>query len=136
MADEIKSADVSETPTTREKTVELTYPNWLRKITERVTLFFDCLDHKRDDVNEDDWEILEMLHRDWYEGSHPLYQTIQIPLAVKVTEQSLFDAKTAKHEESSVEISVTPDNFDDARDKMIDGKEIADIPTKPKKKRK
>ena len=117
MADEVVTKDI---------TKELGFTNWFTKIIERGNIVLDCMKSRVDIKQEDDWAIIEMLHKNWFFGEHILYETITVPdLTKSVTEPSLFD----KSSDSTT-------TFDDERDKMIDGKILVDVPTKPKKKKK
>jgi len=112
---------------TREIKKELSYINWLTKIVERGNIVLDCIKSRVDIKQEDDWAIIEMLHADWFFGRHIFYETLTIPDMTKsMTQPSLFDSQSSN----------TTDNFDEERDKMIDGKEIAVATPKPKKKKK
>jgi hypothetical protein len=97
---------------TKDHVCELTYIPWLAKVNERVRLVLECIKDRKDNILESDYDILRAMHGLWFEGEIPLYQTIQIPIIGKnVTQPELFADTTV----------VTPDNFDDARDKIIDG---------------
>jgi hypothetical protein len=99
-------------PTTKDKQIELTFIPWVAKVNERVRLVLECIKDRKDNILESDYDILRALHGLWFTGEIPLYQTIQIPIIGKnVTQPELFADTTV----------VTPDNFDDARDKIIDG---------------
>lgn len=99
-------------PTTRDKSIELTYIPWLAKVNERVRLVLECIKDRKDNILESDYDILKALHGLWFTGEIPLYQTIQIPIVGKnVTQPELFNDTT----------SVNPDNFDDARDRLLNG---------------
>jgi len=55
--------------------VELGLLDWTAKITERVTFILLNIKDKRE-ITEDDYAILKVLHKVWYNGEHPLYKTI------------------------------------------------------------
>jgi hypothetical protein len=114
---------------TREKNVELSYTKWLEKITERCTLTLLCIKDRTDRIQESDWDILKVLHGVWYNGEIPFYQTITIPDTRQAKQASLFD----KIMRDNANVS---DNFDDARDKMIDGREFVEPVKETKKKKK
>ena len=118
MADEVVTKDI---------TKELSFTGWLTKIVERGNIVLDCMKSRVDIKQEDDWAIIEMLHKNWFFGEHILYETITAPdLSKNMTQPSLFDSQPTQ----------STDNFDTERDKMIDGKEFVPIPTKPKSKKK
>lgn len=51
---------------------ELTFKKWLEKVNERLTFFLlGIKEHK--DMIEQNREMLDMLHRDWYYGEYPIY---------------------------------------------------------------
>lgn len=56
---------------------ELECLEWLIKMNERVTLILLKVKDKID-ITEDDYDILRLWHRNWYEGVHPLYKTHKI----------------------------------------------------------
>jgi hypothetical protein len=86
--------DVAEVAT-KEITKELSFTNWLVKIVERGNIVLDCIKSRVDIKQEDDWAIIEMLHKNWFFGEHILYETISVPdLSKSVTQASLFDDKT------------------------------------------
>lgn len=118
---------------TRTKDVELTYIPWLAKVNERVRMVLECIKDKRDNILESDYEILRALHGLWFHGEIPLFQTIQIPTTTKVVEQTLFNDKTEEMAETTV---TNPDNFDDARDKILDGTNVDSVPVKSKRTKK
>src|ERR1017187_8193706 len=121
MADE-----VLEQPT-REILKELGCQKWMSKIAERLMVVLDCMKNKTDIKQEEDWQVIEMLHADWFFGEHIIYETINIPdLSKSVSQPSLFDDKT----------SDTSENFDDQRDKILDGTKIDTPCEKPKNKQK
>ena len=118
MADDVVTKDI---------TKELSFPNWFTKIIERGNIVLDCMKSRVDIKQEDDWAIIEMLHKAWFFGEHILYETITVPdLTKSATQPSLFDDKTTD----------TSGNFDDQRDKILDGTKIESIPPKPTKKKK
>ena len=118
MADEVVTKDVIK---------ELGFTNWLTKIVERGNIVLDCMKSRVDIKQEDDWAIIEMLHKAWFFGEHILYETITVPdLSKNTTQPSLFDSQPDQG----------TDSFDDERDKMIDGKVLVDVPQKSKKKKK
>lgn len=114
---------------TREISTELSYHKWLEKITERCTLALLCIKDRTDRITESDWDVLMALHGVWYNGEVPFYRTITIPDTRQSKQASLFDSITE-------EKPTVSDNFDDARDKMIDGKEFAEVVPVTKKTKK
>jgi hypothetical protein len=127
MADE-----VLEQPT-KEIQHELGCQKWLFKITERLMVVLDCIKNKTDIKQEEDWQVIEMLHADWFFGRHIFYETLTVPdLTKSATQPNLFD----KTSESDTDFTNIADRFYDAKDKLLNGT-VSDIPfTKPKKKRK
>jgi hypothetical protein len=111
--------EVVNTPT-REKEIELSYPKWLEKVTERCTLALLCIKDRTDKIQETDWEILRALHGVWYNGEVPLFKTITIPDTHQGTQATLFDTPVSQNISQS-------DNFDDARDKILDGTELVNV---------
>lgn len=118
--------DVAEVAT-RDIQKELGFQSWLTKIVERGNIVLDCIKSRVDIKQEDDWAIIEMLHRDWFFGEHILYETITVPdLSKNMTQPSLFDSQPTQ----------STDNFDDERDKILDGISLAEPLLKSKKKKK
>lgn len=110
---------------TREIDKELGFYKWFTKVTERCNILQQCIKDRTPIKVETDYDIVEMLHRDWFNGECIIYETITIPDTTKSTQPSLFDDKS----------SDSPISFDDARDKILDGTEI-DILVKETKKAK
>jgi hypothetical protein len=88
MADTLEGA-------TREIQTEIGYINWLSKIVERCTLALLCMREKQDKIQETDYEILQVMHKSWFNGEFPIFQTITIPDKTKSTQPSLFDDRTS-----------------------------------------
>jgi|ERR1035437_6934126 hypothetical protein len=102
------------------------------KFIERGTVVLECIKNKTE-ILESDWDIVEEIHRLWMDGKFGWKKSTQPEISQSVTQGGLFDDKsvstTAMHDRAS-------DNFDDERDKILDGKEI-DVPCEePKKKSK
>jgi hypothetical protein len=118
--------DEDKSKLTKDHICELTYVPWLAKMNERVRLVLECIKERKDNILETDYEILRAMHGLWFTGEIPLYQTIQIPLVGKnVTQPELFNDNTS-------EISQDVNSFDDARDKILDGKVLDCDKTEPK----
>jgi hypothetical protein len=112
---------------TREIDTELGFIPWLEKITERNTLTLLCIKDKIDKIQESDYEILRALHGIWFNGEVPLYRTITIPDTRQNKQGTLFEADNTSE-------NIT--NFDDARDKMLDGKDFVEPVKETKNKKK
>jgi hypothetical protein len=115
MADEI-----TQNPT-REIQKELPYIKWLTRIVERLTLNLVAIKDRQDKIQETDYEIHRFMHRAWFDGEFPIYETINIPDKTKATQPSLFSDKSTD----------TSCNFDDARDKILDGTVCGDKVSEP-----
>lgn len=131
--------EVVNTPT-REINTELSYHRWLEKITERCTLALLCIKDKTDKIQETDWEILRAMHGVWYNGEVALYRTITIPDTHQSTQATLFDSPVSNIVETSDRNSSQNDshidNFDDARDKILDGTIIENVVKETKSNKK
>ena len=125
-------ADEVEQVFTRDIVKELSFTPWLAKVNERVRLALECIKDKRDGILETDYDILQAMHKLWFEGEAPIYQTITIPNLPKPTQPSLFDDKTTDSTEVTTDNSTS---FDDARDKILDGTILENEVEKPKKKK-
>ena len=112
---------MAEEVATREIDKELGFTPWLAKINERVAIALLCMKDKTDKIQESDYEILKALHGVWFYGEVPIFQTITIPNVSNSRQQTLFSADN---------LTVT-DNFDDARDKILDGTTIAEVVIEP-----
>ena len=89
--------------TTREIQKEMTFLPFLAKLNERIRIFLECVKDRRDNVLETDWEILHAIHPLWFNGDITFYQTVQIPITTKATEQTLFkDDKVAENLDGKV----------------------------------
>jgi hypothetical protein len=53
---------------------ELPFLEWSKKVTERLTFIHLNIQNLRD-ISEPDYELLGVLHRVWYRGELPFYQT-------------------------------------------------------------
>ena len=51
---------------------ELGFLDWSKKVTERLTFLHDNINNLHD-ISEDDYFLLEVLHRVWYRGELPYY---------------------------------------------------------------
>jgi hypothetical protein len=109
---------------TKDINKELSFQKWFAKIIERGTMVLQCIKDRTVIKLETDWDVIEMLHADWFTGKCIMYETITVPDLSKATQPDLFNGQN--------DIS-----FDDARDKILDGT-ISDSPcveTKKKKKK-
>lgn len=81
---------------------ELQAWDWVTKITEKLTFIrLNALDHR--DITEEDYEILKVLYRQWWEGVHPLYQTEISDNDEKTVQQSaLSDTPSDYHDGTKV----------------------------------
>jgi hypothetical protein len=116
MADEVVA--------TRDIDKELGFTRWVTKVTERLNIVLLCIKERQDKIQESDYDILKAMHGVWFFGEVPIYETITIPDIKKMKQASLFDSIT----EENVNVS---DNFDDMRNKILDGTVIDSIVTEP-----
>jgi len=69
--------------------VELDFLEYFFKMTEKQT--FICLNLKeKREISEDDYSILQIHHRDWFLGVHPLFKTQMEGIQENVTQNLLF----------------------------------------------
>ena len=69
---------------------ELDAWNWMAKVNEKLTfLRLKCLNKK--DITDDDYALLKILYRVWYDGEYPLYVTKMEGTAENVSQQVLFE---------------------------------------------
>lgn len=76
---------------------ELTFLKWVSRINEKLTfLLLSVREHK--DITEQDYALLETLHRDWFLGEFPIYahENAFIKKDETAVEQTLFDDKRAE----------------------------------------
>jgi hypothetical protein len=70
--------------------VELSFWEWVAKVTEKLTFCrLKILDRK--DISEDDYTLLKMMFLPYYRGEYPLYVTKPDLMPESVTQKSLFD---------------------------------------------
>jgi hypothetical protein len=71
---------------------ELEYFDWVRKISEKITLVLIKV-HDHTDITEEDYSVLEVLHRTWCLGHFSLYQTKMEGKNEKTCQTDLFLAQ-------------------------------------------
>ena len=70
----------------------------LPKVTERVVCFLECLRNKKK-VKEEDWDVLKVLHKDYYMGHFDQFiQPWQAPQK-QSKQTTIFDTMAEKTEE-------------------------------------
>jgi hypothetical protein len=70
--------------------VELNYWDWVARLTEKMTFVrLKVADHK--EISDDDYYLLECLHKLYFNGDYPLYQTKLDLTEEKAVSQGLFD---------------------------------------------
>ena len=67
-------------------TEELDFLSWMKKINERCTLIQLALIDRKD-LTEEDYFLMEALHRVWHRGELPFYKTT-LDLKEETTEQT------------------------------------------------
>jgi hypothetical protein len=72
-------------------TEELAYWEWVGKLTEKLT-FIRLKVGDRKEISEEDYGLLECLHKLYFNGEYPLYQTKLDLVAEKACQNGLFDA--------------------------------------------
>lgn len=86
------------------------------KFIERGTIVLECIKNKTE-VLESDWDIVEEIHRLWMDGKFG-WKKSTLPESVQTTTQGgLFDTTNGS-------TTANPTDFDDARDQILDGKDI------------
>jgi hypothetical protein len=69
--------------------VELDFREWLSKVSERVTFaLLNIKDHR--DISDDDYDLLRVLYKAWWNGEHPLYATKMSGTAELSVQNTLF----------------------------------------------
>lgn len=86
------------------------------RFVERATIVLENIKNKTE-VLESDWDIVEEIHRLWMDGKFGWKKSATPEISQSVTQGGLFDDKNVSN-------TGIPDNFDDARDKILDGKDI------------
>ena len=76
-------------------TEELGFLEWAKKVNERCTLIQLSLIDKKD-LTEDDYFLMEVLHRIWYKGELPFYKATLDLQTENVKQNELFDKLTEK----------------------------------------
>jgi len=70
---------------------ELDFYEWLPKVSERIQLFNLHVKEKIDKISEEDWSLIECLHRMWYCGMlPPYYKTVPDMDTKTFTQVDLF----------------------------------------------
>jgi hypothetical protein len=93
--------------------VELDFWEYFVKMTEKQT--FICLNIKeKRDISEEDYAILQLRHREWFNGEYPLFKPQMEGVQENVTQNLLFGK--------------THDKTSDVDTQNTDGTEV-DIPT-------
>jgi hypothetical protein len=71
---------------------ELNFRDWIAKINERLTFLLLNIKDKRD-ITENDYDILRVFYKTWYNGEHPLYATKMEGVCQTVTQANLFSGE-------------------------------------------
>ena len=93
------------TPTSK----ELDMWEWLAKVNERLTLIrLSVIEHR--EIVEDDYELLRIFHKMWYNGEYPLYeQSFDIPPTI-CQQQTLDFGHPVSKESNGIPFDTTPLN--------------------------
>ena len=70
---------------------ELSILKWLGKVNEKLTFILLSI-KERTDISEQDYSLLEVLHKVWHEGEYPIYshENNFVKTDEVATEQTLF----------------------------------------------
>jgi len=86
------------------------------KVTERLQIMLNCIANKTE-IQDADYEVLQEVHKWWFEGKFAWSKPLIPGVMETATEIGLFDISNSEKTDNLA-------NFDDARDKILDGKEI------------
>jgi hypothetical protein len=68
---------------------ELGFWDWVGRVTEKLTFArLNVNDHR--EISDDDYTLLKILFRPYYNGEYPLYQSKMEGIVESVTQNSLF----------------------------------------------
>jgi hypothetical protein len=80
--------------------IELGITKWLSKINEKLTFILISVKEKKE-ISEADYNLLRMLHRDWWMGEFPVYtHEVAHIKQESVTEQNLFDGTNEQEDKA------------------------------------
>jgi len=89
--------------------IELGVNKWLAKINEKLTFILISVKEKKE-ISEADYNLLKMLHRDWWMGEFPVYaHEVAHIKPESVTEQGLFDATKSQEKTDGTEVESHPE---------------------------
>ena len=85
---------------------ELNAWDWVAKMAEKITFIrLNVLDHR--DITEEDYDILKIWYRQWWMGTHPLFQTKMEGNDETAVELGLFsDTSTIYPDGTEIEYTV------------------------------
>ena len=93
--------------------IELGFWDWIGKVVEKLTFArLNVADHR--EISEEDYALLKTLFRPYHNGEYQIFQSKMEGIVETVIQNSLFTDKTS---EDIV-------NFDEARDIVLNGKDI------------
>jgi hypothetical protein len=99
--------------------------DWLPRISEKLQFILLNIKEKRE-ISEEDYDLLEVLHKNWFFGDFPLYRQELNLKEQNVTQPSLFTDGLA---EKSQDVTVHPPT-------LVFGVDVADMLTQTKEKKK
>lgn len=89
--------------------IELGMTKWLAKINEKLTFILLSVKEKKE-ISEADYNLLKMLHRDWWMGEFPIYaHEVAHVKPENVTEQNLFDVTDDQEKSDGTEVESLPE---------------------------
>ena len=89
--------------------IELGITKWLAKINEKLTFILISIKEKKE-ISEADYNLLRMLHRDWWMGEFPIYtHEVMNMKPENVTEQSLFNVTKEQENSAGTEVESLPE---------------------------
>jgi hypothetical protein len=89
--------------------IELGATKWLAKVNEKLTFILLSVKEKKE-ISEADYNLLKMLHRDWWMGEFPIYAHEAMNIkAENVTEQNLFDVTKEQVNTGGTEVESLPE---------------------------
>lgn len=89
--------------------IELGVTKWLAKINEKLTFILLSVKEKKE-ISEADYNLLKMLHRDWWMGEFPIYAHEAMNMKPEnVTEQNLFGETNSQEKSAGTEVESLPE---------------------------
>ena len=89
---------------------ELQAWDWVGKVAEKVTFIrLKAIEHR--DISEEDYELLKVLYRVWWNGEHPYYKACMSTTDETATQGGLFSDKMASTTQGTKVVDYEAENL-------------------------